>query len=360
MALEMLGSVLLCIAAVAVALEASSGRISPGAVGLALSYALNMPRQLMWISIYMAQLETELVAVERVAQYIRLAQEHDAVTTPTFVAGTSIAAGVDDGLMVREAWFQYSIYAPWILQDLSFSLPAGTRAAVVGRTGSGKSSVITACLRLYPLARGQIFVHGQNASSMSLTELRGMVRVLLQDPIIFSGTVRSNIFVSRSLAAADAILDDAIFWKALEAAGLAEFVRSLGGLDTLVEEAGSNFSQGQRQLICMARTLLDMPDIATVPGWSMHPRCILCDEPTSSCDTATDAMVHTILLEGLPRHWTLAVVCHRLHRIASFDTVLVMHAGKVVESGPPQLLLKNTNDSPSSMLRQMCVTQGCL
>jgi len=158
-----------------------------------------------------------------------------------------------------------------------------------------------------------------------------MVRVLLQDPIIFSGTVRSNIFVSRSLAAAGSILDDTILWKALEAVGLTEFVRSL-----------------------------DMPDIATSHGWSMHPRCILCDEPTSNCDTETDAMVHTILLEGLPRNWTLAVVCHRLHRIASFDTVLVMDAGRVVESGPPQLLLKNSSELPSSILRQMCLTQGCL
>eukprot|EP00928_Gymnodinium_smaydae_P085026 TRINITY_DN6832_c0_g3_i1.p1 TRINITY_DN6832_c0_g3~~TRINITY_DN6832_c0_g3_i1.p1 ORF type:complete len:1346 (-),score=146.68 TRINITY_DN6832_c0_g3_i1:106-4143(-) len=352
LALELLGSILLCIAAVTIAVQAASGKLPTGVVGLALNYALNMPRQLMWISIYVAQLETEFVAIERIAQYLRLNEE--LVVQQQASSVPFIQNGEDAGLEAVDVWFKYDSDGPYVLQGLCFKLPVGARAAIVGRTGSGKSSIVAACLRLYSITSGAICIGGRNISSIPLPELRSTVRVLLQDPILFKGTIRSNLLLRQDPHFMDFVPSDARVWNALEGIGLDRFIRSLGGLDAIVDEAGNNFSHGQRQILCVARSLLDFPSDAEASAGEL-PRYVLCDEPTSSCDPATDAIVHKTLLEDLPPHWTLAVVCHRLHRIRSFDRALVVDAGKVVESGLITELLKN-----GGLLRDMCNQQGCL
>uniref|UniRef100_A0A7S4UU60 Uncharacterized protein n=1 Tax=Alexandrium monilatum TaxID=311494 RepID=A0A7S4UU60_9DINO len=347
MALEFLGSLLLIASVACIAARVARGSLAPGVVGLALSYAMAMPRQLMWISVQSAELETEFVAIERVAQYVRLAPEADlalstdagqaSVVDADLVSAGAAQAGVaNTGLAVRDAWLRYTASGPWVLRGLSFDLPRGCRAAFVGRTGCGKSSLLAAVVRLYPVEHGQIFVQGRDVGSTPLAALRHSVRVLLQDPVLFGGTIRSNLLCQPAARAAPAA--DGALWDALRLVGLDGLIRSFGGLDAGVEEAGGNLSQGQRQLLCLARALMEPvgPVGREVSSAARRPRLALCDEPTSNCDPATDATIHGVLLEGLPRDWTVAVVCHRLHRLRSFDRVVVFEAGQVTDVGSPE------------------------
>jgi len=364
MALEFLGSLLLIISVSCVAARAASGGLPPGAVGLALSYAMTMPRQLMWISINMANLETEFVAVERIAEYIRLLPEADVV--PSSVDDPERLNALGTGLAVRGAWFRYKASGPWVLQGLSFDLPAGSRAAIVGRTGCGKSSLLAAAVRLYPLEGGQIFVQGRDAAATPLALLRRSARVLLQDPVLFAGTIRSNLLCLPGASSETSASSDDSLWTALRTVGLDEIVRSFGGLDASVQEAGGNLSQGQRQLLCLCRVLIDMsPGSAGLEGGgAAEPRLALCDEPTSNCDPATDATIHRVLLEDLPSDWTVVVICHRLRRVRSFHRVVVIEAGQVVEHGSPSELMADSMASAEGgpderrWLREMCAAQG--
>jgi len=358
-ALEFLGSIFLVIACFSVVLRAKSGHLSTGIVGLVLNYAMDMPRKFMWVSIYVAQLETEFVAVERVAQYMNLPQELD-----TRAAALTTEECLEAGLALEDVWFQYSSTGPWVLRGLTFKIPAGARVAIVGRTGCGKSSLLTVCVRLYNITTGQIAIGGQDVASIPLKRLRQIVRVLLQDPVLFRGTVRSNLFCvpdeSISLGGLAEFPDDALLLQTLDSLGLTELIQSFGGLSCCVEESGHNFSQGQRQLLCLARTLAQtpLPMCGANGGVSADTsRLVLCDEPTSSCDLATDATIHKTLLEVVPRTWTVVVVCHRLHQVRSFDKVLVLEMGTLAEEGPPADLL--TKSEPS-LLRDMCIKQGVL
>eukprot|EP00434_Breviolum_minutum_P016016 symbB.v1.2.014116.t1/scaffold1015.1/size144109/4 len=162
-----------------------------------------------------------------------------------------------------------------------------------------------------------------------------MVRVLLQDPIFFSGTIRSNL-LSRSPALSGTAGEDEVLWHHLRQAGLEHRIRMLPeGLDAQVEENGQNFSQGERQLLCLARVLVD-PELSNTA--TTHPRVLLCDEPTAACDLQTDRQIHETLLHGF-LEWTLVVVCHRLHYVREFKQIFVFDAGQVVEKGPPEELL---------------------
>jgi len=360
--LEFLGSILLVVACIAIAREAESGRLSAGAVGFALSNVIEMPRKLMWLSIQAANLETAFISVERIAEYAGKEKEFEGSTAAL------PPSGGECGLAARDVWFRYSPSGPWVLQGLTFNLDAGARAAVVGRTGCGKSSLLSVCVRLYHMEHGSIRVHDKDVSSADLWGLRKLVRVLLQDPILFSGTVRSNLLcLPDKVEQGEASLSshDAALSGVLEVLGLADIIEQLGGLGCMIEEAGRNLSQGQKQLLCLARTLaeLRLSGGAEVPGpaGAPGPRLVLCDEPTSSCDLATDAIIHRTLLEVLPRSLTVVVVCHRLHRVRSFDTVMVMDAGRVLESGKPADLLKEPQgkDAPA-ILRNMCIKQGVL
>lgn len=391
---EVLGTFLLAGICCVIAWRASVGALSPGYAGLALTYAISMPRDLMWLSRRVASFEVEFVSVERVLEYARLPLEEDeqarrwsetrtpsaaraAAAEPAADAAAKAAGSVRYAICAESLWFQYAVDLPWVLQDLSLRIPLGSRAALVGRTGSGKSSILSVLSRLYPPAQGCVSVLGQDIMETPLAVLRSQVRVLLQDPIFFSGTVRSNLLcrVPKALptfssAAVGSAEEDALLWRALQQSGLEELVRALPqGLDEPVQEGGNNFSQGERQLLCLARVLVPSDDDREGGGGAA--RVLLCDEPTSACDLATDELIHGTLLHGLPDAWTLVVVCHRLHRIREFDSVYVLDAGRLLEEGKPALLLGgdsvgvptgtaggNSVMNPGAALASLCHQQG--
>jgi ATP-binding cassette, subfamily B, multidrug efflux pump len=211
----------------------------------------------------------------------------------------------------------------WILRDVSFAIEPGQTVAFVGHTGAGKTTIISLLLRFYDVQKGAIRIDGVDIKEMDLIELRRRFGVVLQDPFLFSGTVRDNIRLGTTW-----ITDEAVE-RAAEEVNLAEFIRSLSdGFHSEVRERGSTLSTGQKQLISFARAL------------AHDPKILILDEATSSVDTDTEFKVREALTRMVEGRTSL-VIAHRLSTIQRADNIIVMHKGKVREMGSHQQLLAN-------------------
>jgi len=226
----------------------------------------------------------------------------------------------------RDVWFSYPKPAggegggeeegPPVLRGVSFVLEEGQTGAVVGATGAGKTTVLSLLCRFYEIRRGKILLFGRDIREIPREELRGSLALVLQDPFLFSGTVRENV-----AAGGEAI------GAALSAIGVERFTREWSeGLATDVGERGVRLSTGQRQMVSFARAL------------AREPRVLLLDEATSSVDPVTEGRIQEALAGILPGR-TALVVAHRLSTVLSADRILVMHKGKVRETGTHRELL---------------------
>ena len=217
----------------------------------------------------------------------------------------------------------YSDNAPLVLRDITFTVGGGQRIGIVGRTGAGKSSLALSLLRLLEPQSGSIFIDGVDISTIKLQTMRSRIAFIPQDPVLFSGTVRSNLGYFKQVS-------DLQLEEALQAVGLAS--KDAGDppgsftLASSITAGGTNMSQGQRQLLCLARVLIRKPKI------------IILDEATSAVDDKTDLFIQNTIRKAFSG--TLIVVAHRLRTIASFDQVMVMNDCKVAELGSPAKLLK--------------------
>lgn len=276
---EVLGTFALAVVAGIIGYRAYLGLLNPGLAGLALTYCISMPRTVMFLSRRVATMEVEFVSIERVMEYTRLPREAPQ-TAPPHGDGHAEETPHGAAVLAEGLYLRYEDDGPLIFNGLSLSIPSGSSCALVGRTGCGKSSFLSALVRLYPLCGGKLYLHGQLVTSLPLPKLRSMVRVLLQDPIFFTGTIRSNL-LSRAPSAAAMANEDEVLWQQLRQVGLEPRIRSLPlGLDAQVEENGQNFSQGERQLLCLARVLVD-PALSHPSAHGVAKRVLLCDEPTA-------------------------------------------------------------------------------
>ena len=209
----------------------------------------------------------------------------------------------------------------WVLKNVSFTIAPGETVAIVGHTGAGKTTLSSLLLRFYDVQRGQILLDGVDLRQLELTELRRLFGVVLQDPFLFSGTVERNIRLgSEHLELGD--LEEAV-----EQVNLADFIRSLpGGFHEEVRERGATLSTGQKQLISFARAL------------AHRPRILVLDEATSSVDTETEIRVREALGRMVMGR-TSIIIAHRLSTVQRADCILVMHKGRLRESGTHQELL---------------------
>jgi len=205
------------------------------------------------------------------------------------------------------------------LADVSFVVPAGTKLGVVGRTGAGKTSLMTALFRLCELSAGRIVIDGVDVGSLGLA-YRSRIGVVSQEAALFSGTVRENVDPGGRLP------DEAV-WAALASTGMDDRVAAMaGGLGASIGDGGGTLSAGERQLLCLARLL------------AARPTVVLLDEASASVDWATDARVQRVLRQQL-RGATLITIAHRLGSVSDADQVVVMGGGRVVEVGAPRELL---------------------
>ena len=215
-----------------------------------------------------------------------------------------------------------------MLDDLSFTIDGGRKAALTGRTGSGKSTCILSLFRILEANEGAILIDGIDISKVPLAELRKRaLSTVPQDPVLFKGSVRFN------LDPFDSYTDHEI-WNALRRVHLTSEGRQLSigiedkavGLDYILSEGGRNLSKGQRQLFCFARALL------------RNTKIICIDEGTSSVDETSDQLIQQTLRESFPEN-TLIVIAHRLNTVRAVDKILVLDAGKLVEEGAPEELI---------------------
>jgi ATP-binding cassette subfamily B protein len=222
----------------------------------------------------------------------------------------------------RNVWFSYNPSSPddWVLRDVSFHVRPGESVAIVGHTGAGKTTLTSLMMRFYDVQKGEILLDGTNIASLRLSYLRRTFAVVLQDVFLFSGTLESNIKLGSDIPHERII-------AAARDANLMPFIESLpAGLQHEVNERGTTLSVGQRQLLAFARAL------------AHDPQVLILDEATSSVDTETELQIREAI-DRLMQGRTSIVIAHRLSTIQKCDKILVMHKGRVRESGTHQQLL---------------------
>ncbi len=222
----------------------------------------------------------------------------------------------------RNVWFAYE-GENWILKDVSFTVEPRQTCAFVGATGAGKTSILGLIVRNYEIQKGQILIDGMDISRIKIKSLRRAVGQMLQDVFLFSGTVKSNISLNDDTVPDERIIDACRYVNA------DSFIEKLpNGYDDEVIERGENFSQGQRQLLSFARTVLHKPQI------------LILDEATANIDTETEVLIQESL-EKIRSIGTMLVVAHRLSTIQHSDQIIVLQNGEIIERGTHQQLLAN-------------------
>ncbi|KAI9315485.1 P-loop containing nucleoside triphosphate hydrolase protein [Dichotomocladium elegans] len=308
----------------AILLLANRDRIDAGLVGISLVYARSFLGHVYWVISQYTQLEMNLNAVERIQEYLELEQEPQGQTVPAAASWPSSAV-----LVVRNLEVRYTDTTAPVLHDVSFDVRDKEKVAVVGRTGSGKTTLGLCLLRCLEASRGTITLDGVDIARLDLTRLRSSLTLIPQDAALFGGTVRSNLdpFDEHS---------DGAIWHALQQVQMAP--RAVQRLDQPVSDGGGqNWSHGQRQLLCMARALL------------RSTKLIVMDEATAGVDYDTDRAIQHTIHDAL-KDTTVLCIAHRLHTIIDYDRVLVLDQGRVVEFDSPAELLRR----PDSRFRAMC------
>ncbi|KAG7137733.1 Metal resistance protein YCF1 like [Verticillium longisporum] len=318
--LEFMGAlVILAAAGLAIISVTNHSGLKAGLVGLSMSYALQITTSLNWIVRQTVEVETNIVSVERVLEYARLPAEAPEVIKESRPPVTWPANG---SLEFKNYSTRYREGLDLVLKNISLDIKSHEKIGVVGRTGAGKSSLTLALFRIIEPTTGNISIDGLNTSSIGLLDLRRRLAIIPQDAALFEGTVRDNLDPGH-------VHDDTELWSVLEHARLKDHVNSMeGGLEAKINEGGSNLSQGQRQLVSLARAMLTPSNI------------LVLDEATAAVDVETDAMLQQTLRSPLFANRTIITVAHRINTILDSDRVVVLDKGEVVEFDSPKALLK--------------------
>jgi len=309
------------------------GSVDPGIAGLALTYALDLTRYLKQGTNMASKSEADFNSVERIVQYLRPETEAPPDTTPEVAKTLPKEWPVVGALSVQQLTLRYRPHLPLVLRGVSFEVMGGQNVGLVGRTGSGKSSIFLALFRMVEANSGRILVDGVDIATLGLRHLRSQMSIIPQDPFMFSGNVRNNLDPFDQF-------QDVQLWESLEAVGLKPVISELeGGLGSKVVDNGNNFSLGQRQLFCLARAML------------RSSKLLMLDEATASVDLDTDNQLQTAIRLAFSNTTTLTIA-HRLNTIMDSDAVVVLDNGLVIESAHPADLLMNKGGSFSSMVNQ--------
>ncbi|KNG89077.1 ABC metal ion transporter [Aspergillus nomiae NRRL 13137] len=319
--LEFIGSIIiLASAGLSVIAVATGSGISPGKVGLAMSYALQITQSLNWIVRQTVEVETNIVSVERVLEYASLPSEAPEVI---FKHRPAIGWPAQGAVSFKNYSTRYRPGLDLVLKDINLDIKPHEKIGVVGRTGAGKSSLTLALFRIIEPDGGSISIDGLNVSTIGLFDLRGRLAIIPQDPAMFEGTVRDNLDPRH-------VHDDTELWSVLEHARLKDHVASMDGqLDARIQEGGSNLSQGQRQLVSLARALLTPSNI------------LVLDEATAAVDVETDALLQRTLRSSIFQDRTIITIAHRINTIIDSDRIVVLDKGRVAEFDTPANLIKS-------------------
>ncbi|XP_011927419.1 PREDICTED: multidrug resistance-associated protein 7 isoform X6 [Cercocebus atys] len=323
--LQLMGAAVVSAIAGIALVQHQQGLANPGLVGLSLSYALSLTGLLSGLVSSFTQTEAMLVSVERLEEY--------SCDLPQEPQGQPLQLGTgwltQGSVEFQDVVLAYRPGLPNALDGVTFCVQPGEKLGIVGRTGSGKSSLLLVLFRLLEPSSGRVLLDGVDISQLELAQLRSQLAIIPQEPFLFSGTVRENLD-PRGLH------KDRALWQALEQCHLSEVITSMGGLDGELGEGGRSLSLGQRQLLCLARALLTDAKIL----------CI--DEATASVDQKTDQLLQQTICKRFANK-TVLTIAHRLNTILNSDRVLVLQAGRVVELDSPATL----RNQPHSLFQQL-------
>ncbi|NWX30630.1 MRP7 protein, partial [Notiomystis cincta] len=299
---------------------------NPGLVGLALSYALSVTNLLSGLIASFTHTEMMMVSVERTEEYstdIPMEPQDKLVEVKAQMCSQVSADWPSEGLVeFQQVVLGYRVGLPNALDGVSFTVYPGEKLGIVGRTGSGKSTLFLALFRMVEMKSGRILLDGVDSQLVGLEELRSRLAIIPQDPFLFSGSIRENLDPQGKRT-------DAELHEVLEQCHLWDAVTQMGGLDSKLGERGRSLSVGQRQLVCLARALLTQAKVL----------CI--DEATASVDQKTDQLLQQTIRQRFADK-TVLTIAHRLNTVLDSDRVLVLQAGRVAElDSPARLSLKD-------------------
>ncbi|XP_047052850.1 ABC transporter C family member 3-like [Lolium rigidum] len=307
-----------------------TGLIDPGIAGLAVTYGLNLNMLQTWVVWCMCNLENKIISVERILQYMSIPEE-----PPLSMSGDKLPHNwpSEGEIQLRNLHVRYAPQLPFVLKGLTVTFPGAMKTGIVGRTGSGKSTLIQALFRIVDPTIGQILVDGVDICTIGLHDLRSRLSIIPQDPTMFEGTVRSNLDPLGEY-------NDNQIWEALDNCQLGDEVRKKDlKLDSPVIENGENWSVGQRQLVCLGRVILKRTKI------------LVLDEATASVDTATDNLIQKTLRENFSDS-TVITIAHRITSVLDSDMVLLLDNGVAVERDTPAKLLEDKSSLFSKLVAE--------
>ncbi|KAG4112037.1 hypothetical protein ERO13_D13G138300v2 [Gossypium hirsutum] len=306
------------------------GIIDPAIAGLAVTYGLNLNMLQAWVVRNICSMENRIISVERILQYSSIPSESALVIETNRPDQSWPFCGE---VHIHDLQVRYASHMPLVLRGLTCTFPGGLKTGIVGRTGSGKTTLIQTLFRIVEPAAGQIIIDGVSISSIGLHDLRLRLSIIPQDPTMFEGTVRSN------LDPLEEYTDEQI-WEVLDKCQLGDEVRKKEGkLESSVSENGENWSMGQRQLVCLGRVLLKKSKI------------LVLDEATASVDTATDNLIQTTLREHFC-DCTVITIAHRITSVVNSDMVLLLSQGVIEEYDSPARLLENKSSSFAQLVAE--------
>jgi len=289
-------------------LRVANGTMSLGDVQAFIQYSRQFTQPITQTASIANVLQSTVASAERVFEVLDEAEEEPDPQQPARVEA------VAGHISLQDVSFRYLPDIP-LLEGLNLEVPAGETVAIVGPTGAGKTTLVNLLLRFYEIDRGRIVIDGVDTRRMTRSHLRSMFGMVLQDPWLFRGTIRENIAYGREDATPEQVE------AAARAARAHHFIHTLPeGYDTVVDDDATNVSQGEKQLLTIARAFLADPEI------------LILDEATSSVDTRTEVLIQQAMAQ-LMRHRTSFVIAHRLSTIRQAHTILVMDHGAIVEQG---------------------------
>ncbi|XP_030296644.1 ATP-binding cassette sub-family C member 9-like [Sparus aurata] len=315
---DYLGAVIVLTAAGASIWSLEYGLPSGGLVGLGLTYALTVTNYLNWVVRNLADLEVQMAAVKKVNSFLTTESENYEGSMDTSQVPENWPQNGE--IKIQDLCVRYDPMLKPVLKHVNAYIEPGQKVGICGRTGSGKSSLSLAFFNMVDIFEGKIVIDGIDICKLPLQTLRSRLSIILQDPVLFSGSIRFNLDPERTCT------DDRL-WEALEIAQLKNMVKALpGGLDAVVTEGGENFSVGQRQLFCLARAFVRKSSI------------LIMDEATASIDMATENILQKVVMTAFADR-TVVTIAHRVSSILEAEQVLVFSSGILVESDSgPNLL----------------------
>nr|CAH7746327.1 unnamed protein product [Callosobruchus chinensis] len=296
-----------------------NSQIQGGDLGLVITQYMTLMGFLQWGMRQWSEMENQMTSVERLLEYTKLESEPERPPSNGLPKNWPEHGKIE----FKDVKLRYNPSDPYVLKNLNFVVQPKEKIGIVGRTGAGKSSTISALFQLYPL-EGSVIIDGVDTTKLPLDEVRSKISIIPQEPILFSGPMRKNLDPFNEYS-------DDVLWNALEQVDLKDTISEMSaGLNSNVSEGGTNFSVGQRQLVCLARALI------------RNNKILVLDEATANVDPHTDALIQSAIREKFA-DCSVLTIAHRLHTVMDSDKILVMSSGRVEEYDHPYVLLQKEN-----------------